>query len=185
MSKEDKAKLVKRAQDGDQRALERLLRSHYPAMYRLALRYCRDHGMAEDAVQETSIQVLKNINRLRREDRFSSWVNQIVVNSVRQQQRKNRRLIPCDFYERIHTDTDEPSPSERLVQQQQLELADRYLKTRRAQDRALFIKLYVEGRSLGVVSEDTGLSVSAIKTRIHRARLRLRDYFNAIEREAA
>lgn len=185
MKKETRLSLVKRAQSGDRTALEKLLRSHYPAMYRLALQYCRDHGMAEDAVQETSIQVLKNIGRLRQEDRFVSWVNRIVVNSVRQQQRKTRRLIPSDTIHRLNVDTGEPLASTRIAEKADLFLADRFLQGRRGQDRALFVKLYVQGESLVDVSEQTGLSVSAIKTRVHRARRRLREYFNIIEREVA
>lgn len=185
MTKDTMVSLVKRAQTGDRAALETLLSTHYTAMYRLALHYCRDHGMAEDAVQETSIQVLKNIGRLRREDRFSSWANRIVINSVRQQQRKSRRLIPSEAVNRMNIDDGEPLASTRIAGKTDLALADQFLKRGRGQDRTLFVQLYVKGQSLVDVSEQTGLSVSAIKTRVHRARRRLRAYFNTIEREVA
>jgi RNA polymerase sigma-70 factor (ECF subfamily) len=154
-------------------------------MYRLAYRYCREPGMAEDAVQEISLQVLKHIHRLRRVDRFSSWVNQIVVNSVRQQQRRTRRMVPTILYGGATVDADEPTPFARVAGQQELAVTDSFLRAGRAQDRHLFFELYVRGQSIRSVSEETGLSVSAIKTRVHRARLRLREHFREIGEEAA
>ena len=68
----------------------------------------------------------------------------------------------------------EPGPEELALQRQQLELTDNYLRQGRDGDYDLFVRRFVDGESVKTISEATGVSVPAIKTRVHRARARLR-----------
>ena len=71
------AELVKKAQDGDSVAFAELYAATYQKLYRYACSYLNDKYLAQDAVQETYISVLKSLNKLKDPQLFISWLNQI------------------------------------------------------------------------------------------------------------
>ena len=87
-------RLVARAKDGDHRALEELLSSHYEKMLAVALKYTRSPDNAQDAVQDACIQCIRHISKFREESSFRTWVTRITVNCALMHGRKNKRLIP-------------------------------------------------------------------------------------------
>ena len=168
--------LVEAAQGGSSEALEKLLSEHYPAMHRLALRYSGDPDLAKDAVQDGCIQVMRYFPQLRDHRRFKSWMSRIVINCVRLHQRRNKRLVAVgEGIERASEDT-QPAPDELIVNREELTLVEGFLKETRNDELDIFMRLYVGGDAVATVSEDTGVSVAALKTRVHRARRRLKDY---------
>ena len=174
----DHLEIVRRAQAGESRAMDRLLRHNYDRMYRLALKHCSNPELARDAVQEACIQIMRHLGSLKRKDRFHSWMGRIVINCVRLQHRKNGRLIFLgSFLEASGVDS-EVGPDELFIQREELGLVEGFLQTTRRGDYDLFARLYVGGDSVKKVSEETGVTASAIKTRVHRARHRLRRYMS-------
>ena len=168
--------LVERAQAGDRQALETLVETYYTAFYRLALRYCGNPEAARDAVQDACIQVMKNFDQLRDPRRFKPWMNRIVINCVRLSQRRNKRFVDLgEGLERTNAD-DAPSADEVLESQEKLTLVDDFLRGGGSDEMDIFHRLYVRGDKMATISRDTGVSVAAVKTRVHRARKRLRDY---------
>src|SRR5947199_9578579 len=73
--------LVKRAKDGDRRALEALCERHAPAVERLARHLLRDPEDARDAAQEALAKLCVRIRQFRGEARFSTWLHRLVVNA--------------------------------------------------------------------------------------------------------
>jgi RNA polymerase sigma-70 factor (ECF subfamily) len=173
--KDGETMLVVRAQQGDREALGVLQENLYPRMYRIAYSYSRNHELAQDALQDSCIQVIKHIGSLRRASQFSSWMGRIVINSVRQIQRRGRRIVSTGLSERDLDTVFTETPLSTLTSREQLANAETLLKATRPDDHDLFLRLYVAGQSIRSVSVDTGLSVAAIKTRVHRARRRLRN----------
>ena len=174
--KVDAATLVRQARGGNQRALDRLLRQNYDRMYRLALKHCSNPEMAKDAVQESCIQIMRHLGNLKRDDRFHSWMGRIVINCVRLQHRKNGRLVflgtPIEPSDRNR----DVLPDDLIIHREELGMVEGFLQTARRGDYDLFARLYVGGDSVKKVSEETGVTTSAIKTRVHRARHRLKKY---------
>ena len=172
---EEEQTLVQRAQNGDQRALDRLLESHYQQMYYLALKVTREPLWAEDVTQEASLQVLRRIGQFRSESRFSSWLCRIVVNTALLRHRKEKRFVPmADIYSNGER-SPEPTPEQLVGDRELLRRTDDFLASLREGDRELFIRRFVDGLSLQEISDETGLSLPALKSRFHRARLRLKE----------
>lgn len=71
------AEIVKKAQDGDSDAFAELYAATYQKLYRYACSYLKDKYLAQDAVQETYISVLKSLKKLKDPQLFISWLNQI------------------------------------------------------------------------------------------------------------
>lgn len=174
MSLSEERELVSRAQGGDQGALNTLLEAHYPAMYHLALKYTRDPDRARDATQESCVQVLRHLGQFRSEARFSSWMARIVINSARLRYRGEKRLVPVGDALAADRPARGPAPEQRVADKQLLDLVDRFLQDGRDGDYQLFVRRFIDGDSVKAISDDTGISVPAIKTRVHRARLRLK-----------
>lgn len=176
---EQERALLSKARDGDKRAMERLISAHYPAMYHLALRYTRDPERALDATQESCVQVLRHLGQFRSEARFSSWMARIVINSARLRYRSDKRLVPMADGIWMDSVSKTPTPEDMTAGRELLQQVDEVLQNGREGDYNLFLKRFVDGESVKHISEQTGVSVPAIKTRVHRARNRLKSTFNA------
>ncbi len=177
--------LLDKARRGDRSALSRLLQAHYAAMYRLALRYCQDHDRALDALQESCVQVIRHIDKFRSEARFSSWMGRIVINSVRLGFRTDRRLIPVEVNHWNEHAGGGPTPETVAADRHYLSVVDGFLRQGREGDHELFMQRYVDGRSVKAISLQTGASIPAIKTRVHRAREKLREALRLSNAQAA
>lgn len=174
LSLDEEQALVARAQSGDHRAMDRLLGAHYQQMFHLALKVTRDPVKAQDVTQEACVQVLRRIDQFRAEARFGSWLCRIVVNTALLRHRREKRLVPT---EEIFSPADSaavPGPEQLSADREVLTMADTFLDQLREGDRALFIRRFVDGMSLQAISAETGLSLPALKSRFHRARLRLK-----------
>ena len=140
----------------------------------LALKITRNTVWAEDVTQEACVQVLRRIDQFRSESRFSSWICRIVVNTALLKHRREKRLVPMEEIYSPDSVSLEPQPDEVVINRELLKKTDEFLGDLRDGDRELFVKRFVEGLSLQSISEETGLSLPALKSRFHRARLRLR-----------
>ncbi len=174
LSKERESDLVARAKAGDTEAMDRLLGAHYLRMFHLALKVTRDPVVAQDVTQEACVSILRRIDQFRAEARFGSWVSRIVVNTALLRHRKEKRMVPTA---EIFSPVDEaaaPAPEQLASDRQLLKLTDGVLAELREGDRDLFMSRFVDGKSLQSISDETGLSLPALKSRFHRARLRLK-----------
>ncbi len=171
---EEEQRLVARAQSGEVRALDRLLGAHYQQMYHLALKVTRDPVKAQDVTQEACVQVLRRIEQFRSEARFGSWLCRIVVNTALLKHRREKRLIPTPEIFSPLAAAKGPAPEKLAGDRELLQLTDRFLEGLRDGDRELFVRRFVDGLSLQSISDETGLSLPALKSRFHRARLRLK-----------
>ena len=175
LSEKQEQRLVKHAQQGSQRALNQLIEAHYQQMYYLALKVTRDANWAEDVTQEACVQVLRRIQQFRSESRFSSWLSRIVVNTALLKHRREKRFVPTDELFSVNTASDDATPDQISINRELLDKTDNFLSQLREGDKELFVKRFVEGLSLQNISDETGLSLPALKSRFHRARLKLKN----------
>ena len=183
LSVEEEQRLVRAAQAGSKASLHRLLEAHYLQMYHLALKVTRNTVWAEDVTQEACMQVLKRIDQFRSESRFSSWLCRIVVNTALLRHRREKRLVPTDELLSLNEVSPDPLPEQQLIDRELLRKTDEALSELRDGDRELFMRRFVDGLSLQSISEETGLSLPALKSRFHRARHRLKE--NAVSHQWA
>lgn len=172
--------LLKRALNGDREALGDLFKIHYPSMYYLALRYTGSEDHAHDVLQDAYVRVIRHIGQFRGDSQFSSWMARIVINSARLRHRRNKRLVAVGDRLELDEVSPEVDPERRVSDHQLLTQVEEFLRSLREGDLQLFVRRFVRGQSVSLISAETGVSVPAVKTRVHRARSKLRARFEDV-----
>lgn len=171
------ADLVRLAVAGDQAASEEIVRRHQVAVFRLARGWTPDDAAAEDVLQETFISALAALPAFRAESSLRSWLLAIARNAAHHQRVKAARFTPRSdddlgtlAVEAGWASSDPEEMIERIQERQQLESAIASLDV---EDREILLLRDVEGMSGEETASILNLSVPAMKSRLHRARLRL------------
>lgn len=167
--------LLSAAQRGDPAALEALLAAHRDVVFRYGLRYCRTTEDAEDAVQETLWAAARSIRKFRRTAAVTTWLFAIVRNTCRRFLRQHRG--EQDLADVLPTLADPRDLVEDQVAAQQVEaiLAVAISKLD-ADHREVILLRDVEGFTAPEAAVRLSISVRALKSRLHRARVQLRAY---------
>jgi RNA polymerase sigma-70 factor, ECF subfamily len=176
--------LVKRAKDGDPRALEALCERHAPAVERLARHLLRDPEDARDAAQEALAKLCVRIRQFRGEARFSTWLHRLVVNTCCDvaSRRNARPWEPLDDELRAAPDND-PARAAGLSELR-AELCSSLAGIAPDQARVVVLKDAL-GYSFDEISAASGMPVGTAKCYAHRGRARLRARLESLERSVA
>jgi len=182
--------LLSQAQAGDLSAFEALMERHRDKVYGVALRMTRSEADAAEIAQETFLSAFQHLNEFRGEAAFGSWVHRIAANHALMRLRHRNvveaaeeELTGPEFNERgswvEYPSSDWSRRADEKALDAELGNAIR-LATDRLPDRyrEVFVLKDIEGLSYEQIAEITGDSVAVIKSRLHRARLELR---NAID----
>lgn len=171
--------LVAAARGGDKDAFARLLARHRPLLLALCRRALGDPDLAEDAVQEASLQALLSLERLRRADRFGPWLAGIGLNICRRWLRERPRDVWS--WEALLGGRQVIEPLDpRAGPDELVEVADVVVRVRRAVaklppgQRAAVLLSYLAGLTQAETAAQLGIEVGAVKTRLHKARQTLR-----------
>jgi RNA polymerase sigma-70 factor (ECF subfamily) len=163
------AKLVRRAQQGDQRAFAELVERHQPRLFTLAARELGSAADAEDALQETMIRAWRALPRFRAEASFSTWLYRICLNAVADQRARRARGsgVPLE-------DVLEPADPRDLIMERELsgEL-QRALAELDETYRTAVLLYDVLGRSYAEIAEVLAVPEGTVKSRIFRGRVEL------------
>ena len=200
-AREEDRRLLGRAQEGEVEASEALVQAHQDRVYGLALRMTRSEADAAEITQDTFLSAYQHLKDFRGEAAFGSWVHRIAANHALMRLR-HRRVAKAAEDELAGGPTGpeftdrgglaEPPSSEwmkggeerfldaelgQAIQQATDQLPEAY--------RTVFLLKDVDGLSYEEISEVTGDSIPAIKSRLHRARLALREAINAFYNDRA
>jgi RNA polymerase sigma-70 factor, ECF subfamily len=165
----DDLTLVVRAQEGDVRSFEILVRRHQRQLYRLAVQLLGNSSDAEDAVQDAFVAAWRRLRGFRGEATFSSWMYRIVTNRCLKLLRKRRPVLSLDDL------GDQPGP-DNASPEHAVETDDRAAELNRAlQDlpthqRTCWILRESHGLSYEDIAAIVGASPDAVRGRLHRAR---------------
>ncbi len=173
----DMADLVDRAVAGERWAFDELVRLTHRDAYGLALRLTGDEEDARDVVQDAYLRAYRSLDRFRGDARFSTWLYRIVANCASTHRTRNRRhrheALPEDHaVVDSRPDADPAAQSEAAGLRRQLDAAIQDLPPRL---RAVVVLRDVYDLPHEAIAEELGISVSAAKVRLHRARRRLRE----------
>jgi RNA polymerase sigma-70 factor, ECF subfamily len=170
----DDLTLVVRAQEGDVRAFEALARRHEAALYRTAVRVTGDPAEAEDAVQEALLDAWRHLDRFRGEARFSTWMYRLVTNRCLGALRRRRPAASADARRDAGRDSAAPdSPEGAALLDLELAALGRAVQDLPDDLRVCWVLRELEGLGYGDIAEITGAGETAVRGRIHRARVRL------------
>ena len=154
--------LVKRAQDGDGRALEALCERHAPRVEKLALQLLRDPEDARDASQEALAKLCTRIGQFRGESQFATWLHRLALNACR------------DVANRQRARSCEPLLEDRDASQLRGELNRCLAEIAPEQARVVVLKDAL-GLSFEEIAAVSDMPVGTAKCYAHRGRNRLRD----------
>jgi RNA polymerase sigma-70 factor (ECF subfamily) len=170
--------LVKRAKDGDRRALAALCERHAPRVERLALHLLRDEEDARDAAQDSLAKLVARIGQFRGEAAFGTWLHRLVVNTCKDvaQARHARRTEPLEDDVRVARDGDPVGAL--TASETRRELGRCLAELPPAQAQVVALKDVLDLR-FEDVSALTGLPVGTAKCYAHRGRNGLRARLSA------
>jgi RNA polymerase sigma-70 factor (ECF subfamily) len=183
----EEAALIERAQKGDQAALTEIVTAHQSRIYNVALRMCGNVEDAEETLQETFLNALKALARFEGRSRFSTWLYRIASNACLM--RRRRDAGQPDIVPVAEVDEDDPEadftpryfidwshiPEEELLNTEMRAVMAKAITQLPPSLRIVFIWRDLEGLSVQETAEVLGISEAAVKVRLHRARLRLRE----------
>jgi RNA polymerase sigma-70 factor (ECF subfamily) len=176
--------LVERARTGDMLAYDALVRKHERQVFIIAQHITQNREDAEDVTQDAFLKAYQKLDQFRGNSKFSTWLVRIAVNESLMRLRKRRTGKMVSIDEDVATEEGSvprdladwaPNPEQNYNQS---ELADILRKTIQGLPpgfRVVFVLRDVEGLSTEETAETLGLTVPAVKSRLLRARLQLRE----------
>jgi len=166
-----------RADAGRRQRFDKVVSVFYPDMYRYAAWLCRDTGIAEEVVQEALLRAWKSLDALRDDEAARPWLLTIV-------RRENARYFERKRLETVDIDSLTPAQSALLAEADDADIDDMRQAIFRLEDdyREPLVLQVLMGHSTKEIAELMGLQQGAVLTRLHRARLKLKE---EVEQEAA
>ena len=181
---QSESSLVTAAKAGQYDAFEQLVNRYEHKIYRLGLNITGNPEDAEDVLQETFLKAFENLPRFREDSRFYTWIVRIGVNQALMKLRKRRTDKSVSLDEPIAEDGEviprdfadwKPNPEQLLGRTETRDILEKATQELPPSFRTVFLLRDVEGLSTEETAEMLGLTISAVKARLFRARLRLRE----------
>lgn len=184
--------LVKKLKKGDQKSLEELISRYSAKAYSLALRLTKNPQDAEEVLQDVFQTVYRKIERFEGRSQFSSWLYRITVNAAFMRLRKTRRNERVVSIEEINAEIraawrcarSENEGGEINAYRMALRQAfSNAIDSLPIEYRTVFVLRDIDGLSNREVSNTLALTIPAVKSRLHRSRLMLRNMLTPLYAE--
>lgn len=176
--------LVERARTGDREAVEALLAQVAPAVHRFGMRMCRNEADADDVVQDTLLAVARHIGDFEGRSSLSSWVFTLTRTACARRRRGLKNRPPVSDDDVPEAPAEGPGPDAVVEGVQLATVLRRALDTLPEDYREVIVLRDMEGLSATEAAAVIGLSVDALKSRLHRARSALRVSLKPLLEEA-
>ena len=180
----DDLDLVHATQDGDVSAFEQLVGRYDRKLLRIAEHITHNREDSQDVVQEALLKAFQHLGDFREDSKFSTWLFRITVNQALMKLRKRRTTqevsLDEDFQDMLPREVADwaPNPEELYRASELRDILSRTLKKLRPILRAVFVLRDIEMLSIDQTADVLDLSPAAVKARLWRARLQLRELLN-------
>jgi RNA polymerase sigma-70 factor, ECF subfamily len=179
--------LVHASKKGDVAAFEQLVKRYDRRLLLISQTVTRNREDSEDAVQEALLKAFQNLADFREDSQFSTWLIRITVNQSLMKLRKQRTHKEVSLDEDFHADGDAlpldvrdraPNPEQLCWASELRDILVRTVEELRPILRTVFVLRDVEGLSIAQTAQVLNLSQAAVKARLWRVRLHLRERLN-------
>ena len=193
IAREDEHLLVAAAKRGDMHAFEELVSRYEAKIFRLAMNITRNREDAEDAMQDAFLKSYAHLKDFQGDSRFYTWLVRIAANEALMRLRK-RRPSQFSLDEPVESDEDllpreledwGPSPEQRFAQTEMHEILGEAIGKLEPDFRVVFTLRDIEELSTEETAKMLGISIPAVKSRLLRARLKLRQKLDRYFRQGA
>src|SRR5438876_685246 len=183
----DELALVQAAKGGDVGAFEELVKRYDRNVFRIAQHITQNREDAEDVVQDAFLKAYSNLAQFQGQSKFYTWLVRIAVNEALMKLRRRRPERTVSMDEEVKTEEDSlprevadwsPNPEQQYSQAELREILTRTIQGLPPGFRTVFVLRDVEGLSTEETAEALDLSIPAVKSRLLRARLQLRERLN-------
>jgi len=180
----DDAALVDLARDRDEMAVRALTRRYNRRLFRLARGVLRNDAEAEDVVQEAWVRAFTALDGFRGEAAFSTWLTRIALNEALGRLRRQRPTLDWETYGDMASQAEiinfpvsamVSDPERTMARSEIRDVLERSIDELPDAFRAVFIARIIEGMSVEETAELFALKPETVKTRLHRARVLLRE----------
>ena len=178
--KNDDAQLIQRVLDGDDTAFSALVKKYQRSVHALAWRKVGDFHIAEDITQDAFLKAYQGLSTLKEPQSFGSWLYVITANQCKAWRRKRRTWMQSledtsiAQLEKATYSGHIIEENEQMTEETQREVVKKLLAKLQESDRTVITLYYLGGMTYEEISNFLGVSVGAIKSRLHRARQRLK-----------
>jgi RNA polymerase sigma-70 factor, ECF subfamily len=188
---DNEPELVRKAQKGDQRAFSLLVKKYESTVYNFAFKVCRNEEKAAETLQDTFVNVYRKLDQFNGKAKFSTWLYQIVTNNCLMKRRRSKldtSSVSIETVDEKHDAEDQVesaplqsvlsskhTPQDEVINKELRDHLDSAILKLPMEYRIVFILRDVEGRSSEEVAKILKLSVPAVKSRLRRARVFLRE----------
>jgi len=186
----DDAALVYAARDGNTDAFTELLVRHWSLLLSVCRRMVGDADRAHDMAQEAALRAFLSLDRLKRAEQFGPWLSGIGLNTCRHWLRQQRQsTVSWDAIVGGRYSPTLDIPDERLGPAECADVADLRERVQRAiadlppGQRAAIVLYYLDGLTYAETAAHLGIAISAVKTRLHKARGTLRQHLFELWKE--
>lgn len=188
--------LIARAKRGHEKAFVDLVKKYEHMVYNFSFKVCRDKDKAEETLQDTFVNVFRKLNQYDGKSKFTTWLYSIVTNNclMKHRQRKmDQAMVYLDAPPKTH-DHDahgEPigdqspippwkkTPLDEMMTRELRQLLDDAIQKLPLDYRIVFVLRDIEGQSAEETAKILKLTVPAVKSRVRRARVFLRNQLHA------
>lgn len=176
--------LVERARSGDLSAFDQLVRQYERQVFRIAQHITQNREDAQDVVQDAFFKAYQKLDQFQGNSKFYTWLVRIAVNEALMRLRKRRTAKTVSMDEEVQTEEGSlprdfadwtPNPEQQYKQAELKEILQKTIQGLPPGFRTVFTLRDVEGLSTEETAEALNLSVPAVKSRLLRARLQLRE----------
>ncbi len=179
MNEEVIAELAEKAMQGDMKAFEKLYTEFSPHIYSILLGITHDTYEAEDLTQECFISAFKNINSLKEPSKAKKWLTAIAANKGKDYLKKKKPALLGEEHEYIFDIQEEKNesvlPEESAVLDERSEEIKEIVNSVSEDKRLCLVLFYQNEMSISEIAEELGISESAVKSRLFRAREDIRE----------
>ena len=183
----DDLDLVHASKNGDVAAFEQLVKRYDRKLLRIAQSVTHNREDSQDAVQEAFLKAFQNLGEFREDSQFSTWLIRITVNQSLMKLRKQRAIREVSLDEDFQAEGDvlpmevadwAPNPEQLYWASELRDILVKTLEELRPILRTVFVLRDIEGLSTDQTAEVLNLSHAAVKARLWRVRLQLRERLN-------
>jgi len=186
--------LIEQCRQGDSAAIERLVLKYQNRIYNVVLKICADPDDAAELTQETFVKIIENIGKFEGRSSFYTWAFRIAMNLTLNYCQRNAKFavrsldseeVPYDHQtthalKELLSDDRSPDPAAMAQNKEVYEIAIKAIRKLDEPQRAVLVLRDIEGMSYARIAEVLDIELGTVRSRLSRARIRLREILEAI-----
>lgn len=172
----EEKEIIRKAIAGDYRAFEMIVEKYKDYIFKISYSMVNDYHFAEDISQESFIKIYRSLSSFDFRSSFSTWIYRITYNTALDEIRKQKKEKAVSIQDVQIEDLreDSASPEEEVIEKDERSAVEKAISSLPDDHKILINLFYRRGMSLAEISNITGLNIGTVKSRLNRAKEKLK-----------